>query len=373
MATPACWGAVLIGQTLGTYIAWRFTRTVLVMMVSLLFFITIVDFVEQLRKAAERPDASTLILLQLSALKAPVFLDKAFPFAALFAAMLTLTELNQKLELVVTRAAGVSAWQFLMPASAAALLVGIFAAIVYNPLAVIAFEKSKDVEAAVFDKSDRMAQAEMSGYWIRQEDEGGSSVINARIAREAGTVLDDVRVIRFTPDHRVYERIDAPRAVFRDGGWSFETAVVTGNDARAEERQNYFIDSNLDVDALAGITASPDSVPLWSLRATAEKAARSGVNSDPYYVQFHSLLALPLFLVAMVLIAATVSLRFVRFGQVGRMILGGIVAGFLLYTLTRVVTSLGSNGVVPPYVAAWSPSIVAIVFGISILLHQEDG
>jgi lipopolysaccharide export system permease protein len=135
----------------------------------------------------------------------------------------------------------------------------------------------------------------------------------------------------------------------------------------------YEIDSRLSEDILAGVTASPESVPFWQLPETARKAQLAGGSPDRYYTQFYNLLALPIFLVAMVLIAATVSLRFVRFGQVGRMILGGILAGFVLYTVTKLANSLGSNGIVPPIVAAWSPSVVAIAFGISILLHQEDG
>jgi lipopolysaccharide export system permease protein len=363
----------MIGRTLGFYIASRFTKMVISMIFSLLVFIVLVDFVEQLRKAAEKPDASMFALLQLSALKAPIFLDKAFPFACLFAAMITLTQLNQKMELVVARAAGVSAWQFLMPASLAAIVIGIFATLVYNPLAVTAFEASQNLETQIFDRRDRMKRAEASAYWIRQEDAQGSSVINARIAREKGQQLDDVRILRFSEDGTIYERIDAQGARFAEGGWILTGAQVTGPDAMPKRHEQYEIDSDLTADILAGVTASADSVPLWGLPGMAQKARLSGGNPGPYLVQFHSLLALPLFLVAMVLIAATVSLRFVRFGQVGRMILGGIVCGFVLYTVTKLVTSLGSNGIVPPVVAAWSPSIVAIVFGIGILLHQEDG
>lgn len=363
----------MIGRTLSTYIAMRFARTVIGMMISLLAFIILVDFVEQLRKAAEKPDVAMFALLQLSALKAPVFLDKAFPFACLFAAMITLTQLNQKMELVVARAAGVSAWQFLMPASLAAVIIGLFAAGIYNPLAVAAWRQSQDLEAVIFDKADRMKQAEVSGYWIRQEDSGGSSVINARLARSQGRRLDDVRVLRFNAEGLIHERIDAASALFVNNGWSFTNAVVTGTDTRPQRHERYDIDSSLTEDTLAGVTASPDSVSFWELPSIAAKAALSGANPGAYRVQFQSLLALPLFLVAMVLIAATVTLRFVRFGQVGRMILGGIVSGFVLYTVTKLVTSLGSNGIVPPAVAAWSPSVVAILFGISILLHQEDG
>ncbi len=109
------------------------------------------------------------------------------------------------------------------------------------------------------------------------------------------------------------------------------------------------------------------------MKEIAKRVEKSGTNGKPYLVQYYSLTALPLFLLAMVIVAATVCLRFVRFGQVGRMILGGILCGFVLYTLTSLITALGSNGVVPPALAAWVPGFVATLFGMSVLLHQEDG
>ena len=363
----------MIGQTLSTYIALRFAKTVIAMMASLLVLIVVVDFVEQMRKAAERPEIPILQLLQLSALKAPFFMDKAFPFACLFAAMITLTQLNQRLELVVARAAGISAWQFLLPVSLAAVVIGFFAAFVYNPLAIIASDYSKDVEVRVFTGEDRMLQSEVSGYWLRQEDNGGSSVINARIARDAGKKLDDVKIIRFDEDGMIRERIDATSAQFTGQGWLLTNASVIGRDARAMLHDSYQIDSRLDAGTLLALPQIRIPCPSGNCGKWPPWRFAPAAIPNAYYTQFYSLLALPLFLIAMVIIAATVSLRFVRFGQVGRMILGGIAAGFVLYTVTKLVTSLGSNGIVPPIVAAWSPSVVAIVFGTSILLHQEDG
>ncbi len=90
-------------------------------------------------------------------------------------------------------------------------------------------------------------------------------------------------------------------------------------------------------------------------------------------MQYHSLIALPVLLVAMTLIAATVSMRFVRMGQSGPMILGGILAGFLLYVVSVLVKAFGSAGIVPPVAAAWFPVVVAMFFGITFLLHKEDG
>ena len=148
---------------------------------------------------------------------------------------------------------------------------------------------------------------------------------------------------------------------------------TTKNDGTVENTGSLTLKTNLNADSLLGASTAPDAVPFWSLTKAAERVARSGANPMPYLVQFHTLLSLPALLIAMVIIAACVSLRFVRFGQVGRMILGGILSGFVLYIATSLITAMGSNGIVPPAFAAWSPACVAILFGMSILLHQEDG
>jgi lipopolysaccharide export system permease protein len=76
---------------------------------------------------------------------------------------------------------------------------------------------------------------------------------------------------------------------------------------------------------------------------------------------------------AMVMIAATVSLRFSRYGGTLRLVLTGVVGGFLLYVLTEIIGDLGGNGIINPIVAAWLPSIVALSFGGTALLYLEDG
>ncbi|MFK7903147.1 MAG: LPS export ABC transporter permease LptG [Nitratireductor sp.] len=363
----------MIGKTLFFYIAWRFIKQLLAMMLLLLFLIVTVDFIETLRRVKEETDVSLGQIYLISLYTAPFYIDKAFPFACLFAAMGTLSQLNSKLELVVARAAGISAWQFLLPITSAAVFVGILASTLYNPAAIKLFETSLDMRAQYIGGNSRSNSGTKNGFWLRQQDENGSSVINAVLARDGGKKLTGVKVIRFDKDDLVYELIEAKRADHRGDKWDLRGVKVTDKAQKVTRKARLLVPTNVNAEYLLGSVSNPDSVTFWDLQKTAKKVASSGLNHLPYIVQFHSLLALPLFLVAMVIIAATVSLKFVRFGQTGRMILGGISSGFMLYALTRLVTSLGSNGVVPPLVAAWAPSMVAILFGIGMLLYQEDG
>ncbi|MCG6857701.1 MAG: LptF/LptG family permease, partial [Salaquimonas sp.] len=243
----------MIGRTLGSYFALRFAKTMLAMMISLILIIIMVDFVEQVRKAAESSSISMLDLFRLSALKAPIFVDKAFPFACLFAAMITLTQLNNKLELVVVRASGVSAWQFLMPIGGAAMIIGLLVSLVYNPVAILSFEASKNAEVEIFNRKQRARNAEIAGYWIRQDEPDGSSIINARIAREQGALLDDVKVIRFDDGGRIAERIDAASATYEGDHWRLDNAVSVGRDGRAVHSQTLNIPTKLSRDVLVGV------------------------------------------------------------------------------------------------------------------------
>jgi lipopolysaccharide export system permease protein len=90
-------------------------------------------------------------------------------------------------------------------------------------------------------------------------------------------------------------------------------------------------------------------------------------------LHFNVLLARPFLLCAMVLVAATFSLRMQRRGGATLMIVGGVVAGFLLYFLSDIIFALGLSAKVPVTLAAWTPTGVSLIFGTSMLLHLEDG
>ena len=343
-------------------------------MLLLLFLIVTVEFIEGLRRIDDSLGVSMGQIYLAALMTAPFFIEKAFPFACLFAAMITLFQLNQKMELVVARAAGVSVWQFLMPISAVAILIGLLAGMVYNPMAISFYEKSLDMKAEMFGKDIRSSLVADRDLWLRQDDGAvGSTVINARTTRRGGTMLDGVSMIRFDPGNEVYERITADHALHRDNQWILTNAEVSDRDQKVRKVETYSVPTNLPPEYLLGAIGEAETVDFWNLRHAAETVRLSGLNHLPYLVQFQSLLALPFLLVAMVLIASTVSLKFVRSGQAGRLVLGGIMGGFVLYAATRVVTSLGNNGIVPPSIAVWSPSLVAILFGMSVLLYQEDG
>jgi lipopolysaccharide export system permease protein len=90
-------------------------------------------------------------------------------------------------------------------------------------------------------------------------------------------------------------------------------------------------------------------------------------------VQYYQLLMQPFYLAAMVILAASVSLRSFRFGGVQQMVLGGVVVSFLLYVLSKITGDLSKAGLMPPLAAASLPPLVGGLIGLTTLLYQEDG
>ena len=125
----------MIGRTLGLYLASRFLRTVALVFLVMFGLIYLIDYVELLRRASDVQGSSVAFLAFLALLRVPAVAEQVLPFAVLFGAMAAFLSLSRKLELVVARAAGLSAWQFLTPPVLIVALIGIVAVTLYNPMA----------------------------------------------------------------------------------------------------------------------------------------------------------------------------------------------------------------------------------------------
>ncbi len=360
--------------TLAVYFGKRFVLSflgALAICVALIFFI---ETVENLRRASTH-DVGLGTVLLLTCYRIPTLSEQILPFATLFAAMSSFLMLSRSLELVVVRAVGVSVWQFIGPAFLLALGIGIFATTAFNPFA--AYLKGKYTTLFAESFTDEGVEGFGASFgrqiWLRQNGVDGASVLHARISDNNGERLRRVTAFIYDKDGHFVERVEAGRADIEDGRWRLINVEVIEPGRPPEHYPTYLISTYLTREQVRESVASADTVPFWELPSHQRIAERTGISSVPYRLQYQMLLARPLLLCAMVLIAATVSLRVFRFGNVGQMILGGVVAGFVLYVVTKLASDLATAGAIAPVVAAWAPPIIALLWGTTLLLFQEDG
>jgi lipopolysaccharide export system permease protein len=367
-------GSPMIAGTLQRYFAMRFCSAVLSVFAFVFVLVAMIDYLELMRRSAALANVSVLQVLETSLFRVPQITERTMPFAVLIGAMMCYLALSRRLELVMARAAGISVWQFLAPGMAVTLVLGILATTLYNPLAATLDEQAKRLETQIFGGKGGGSQFDGGGtFWLSQRGEDGYSILNATTSVQQGVVLGGVTVMRFDEEGRFRERVEAPRAVFEPGQWRLQDARVYAIGAIQRGPEEYLLKTRLTPEQIRESFATPESVPFWELPEYIERAERTSSAAAAYRLQYHKLLARPFMLVAMVLVAAAVSLRFFRFGGITSMVLTGIAAGFALYVMSKVFDDMSKAELLPPLAAAWLPVLAGGLTGFVALLYQEDG
>jgi lipopolysaccharide export system permease protein len=352
------------------YVAKRFVVASVSVFVGIFLLVVLIDYIEMTRRAANAGNTPAIIVAVTSLSRVPLITERLLPFSVLVGAMMAYLNLSRRNELVIARAAGMSAWQFVMPAVGAALVLGLLAAAAYNPLAAALGEQSKRLEEGIFG-----SRAEQSGgrFWLRQRTGENQSILQAGSTRGQGEILNGVSVFVFDPDGAFVERIEAESATLANASWKLTNARVYRTTAPPREVSEYDLATNLSPEQVRESFATPETVSFWQLPDFIATAERAGLVAAAYRFQYQSLLARPFLLAGMVLLASAVSLRFFRFGGVQKMILFGLGGGFLLYVLSKVTEDMSKAALMHPVIAAWCPVLAGGLTGVLALLSQEDG
>jgi len=363
----------MIPKTLSRYFAMRFLGAVIGSFLGVVALAAMIDYVELMRRGEDWPNATAWLLAKISMYRVPQLTERIMPFSVLVGAMSCYLTLSRRLELIVARAAGVSAWQFVAPAMIAAFIFGTVATTVYNPISAMLHERSKRLEADMEGENLSALQQSTSGFWVRQKSRDGAAIINASTSREQGAQLGGVSVYTFDNPGHFQERIEAKNAALQDGYWQLEDARLYASGKAPDLEASYRLPTNLTLEQVRESFATPETVPFWQLPTYIELADRAGLLAAGYRLQYQQLLARPFLLAAMVLLAASVSLRFFRFGGVQKMVVSGISAGFLLFVLSKITEDMSKSELMSPVAAAWIPVVIGGLSGFVAPLYQEDG
>lgn len=360
------------------YFARRFLFAFAAVFAIFLVIFVLLDMVEQIRRF-DSDSVGFVEIVKLTLLNVPRGLYRILPLIMILSTLTLFLTLARTSELVVTRAAGYSALRALIAPGVMALLIGVAAVAVMNPI-VAATSKQYDLIA------NRHAQGTSSvlsisreGLWLRQGGPEGQTVIRALQTDLDGTRLFGVSFMGFGPDGAPRYRIEAESAQLTPGAWQLNNAKqwrfdASGNPERdAVLRPDMQIPSNLTLDQIRDSFGTPASIPIWELPGFIDQLESAGFSARSHRVWLNMELALPLMMLAMVLIAAGFTMRHTRFGRTGTMVLAALGLGFAMYFIRNFAQILGESGQIPIWLAAWSPPTAAILLSLGVILNLEDG
>ena len=168
-------------------------------------------------------------------------------------------------------------------------------------------------------------------------------------------------------------RVDAKTATLEKGTWVFKDVQTHYKDGSNNNHALFLLPTRLTIQNIIESFSSPESMSFWELNAHIQTLEETGFDASRLRVHYQSLLAQPLFFASMILLAATVSLRPQRSGGTLILISSGIFIGFIVFFLSSYLQALGYSSQIPPALSAWSPSLICLLLGTSVIMTFEDG
>ena len=172
------------------------------------------------RKSATREVPYSMIL-QICFLRLPTLLQQIAQFSFLFGAILCFTKLTRTRELVITRASGISVWQFLLPSIGVSIIIGIFVICFFNPLSAMMNAKAEKLQEKYFDNDSNQITFSKSGLWLKQPGDNGNgeTLITAANISHDSHHFRNLTIFEFDRDKNFIRRIDATEGTLANNEW----------------------------------------------------------------------------------------------------------------------------------------------------------
>lgn len=361
---------------------WYFAkRFLLVFCAVLALFFAIFGLLDLIEKVGDFSDRSVGLfsILGLTLLVLPGVLYQILPLIMILTSIFLFLALARSSELVIARAAGRSALRALLGPALATLAIGLLGVSMINPIVAATTREHDSRRAELMGETRKISSVGSDGLWLREGSDRSQTVIHAAAANPDGTVLSDVTFLTYSADAKPMRRIEAIVAQLTPQGWrltgvkSWPLDGFENPEALAATHQVLTLPSNLTLDQIRDSFGAPQAVAIWDLPGFIARLESAGFSAKRHRIWMQSELALPLFLLAMMLVGAGFTMRHQRGGQTGMMTLLAILSGFGLYFVRNFAQVLGENGQIPVALATWAPPAAALMLAIGLLLHKEDG
>lgn len=338
--------------------------------------ILLIQFVELTSQVGTRADVGADAIFELTLLRAPSIIQILLPFCFLFGGIGAFVALNRRSELVAMRAAGVSAWRFILPTAAGSFVLGMVAVGGLNPLSAALNARFELQRARLMEN---YLGDQPKDIWLRQGDEKTQIVIHARDrdTKRGAVTLRGVSLFIYERNERgqpeFRRRLEAGEATLLPGYWRLRNVrEATAGDSSIRS-DTLSIRSTLDEEAAMERLASPETIAFWRLPRAIQLTEQAGFSANGYRLRFQQLLATPLLFAAMSILAAAFSLRLARLGGLAGLAGAGVALGFVMFFFNQFAGALAKADIIPLFAAAWAPALVALLAGVTLLCYTEDG
>jgi len=311
-----------------------------------------------------------LALAQLILYKTPYFLTWTLPIAMSLTSSLAISRLARESELTAMRGAGASILRICVPVMLFGALVGVGLWYITERVMPPAQQRVRKLET---DLAVRGIAPELRSNVVVNLRNFTANI--GTVTRGKGSVVQLSQVLLFERP-RVGEVIiyTAERGEYRDGNWKLFDAqawhVKGATLSSFVPHKSPIINDPISVESIFSPPFQEEQTADQILKAIAE-GKKTGQDTTSLQVAYHSRFSIPATCFIFAIIGPIFAVWFSRAGGFVGVLLSIIIV-FLWYNAYIISTEiLGRNGLVPPWLAAWLPNFIFLVFGLLAIRRLE--
>jgi len=356
-------------RRIAIYTAKMFLVRTFAVLLMLVLVLQTLDLLGESGKILAYPGNGEPELWRYVGYRLPQLISRFLPFSVLLGTLITLVTLNQNSEIVILKAAGISAHQILAPLMIASLGIAALS-FTFNERVLTRANRALDSWQNVDYGKVPPGSDTLPDVWVRYEDD----LIHATTVTGHGqqTRLSGVTVYQ-RDGGRLDAIVSAASARPEGDGWRIEKVsrfvVATG---RTETTPMMHTASGIGPDRFTLSDVDADQLSFPELYRAIGNLEAAGRPTGPLRAALYHKISGPLAAVLMPLLGAVAGFGLARSGRLFIRTVIGMGLGFAYFVGDNFALAMGNFGAVPPILAAWAPFLLFYLIGESVLFRTEE-
>jgi LPS export ABC transporter permease LptG len=367
---PRFTGLLRFPGILDRYVLGRFVGMLLLVAASVLVLAVIVDYAEHVDKIAKNHPPTSVVLGYYRCFLLSIGMQIA-PFVALIATLIALGVLSKNNEDTAFKASGVSLQRLAAPIFAATALAALLFFALGEYVVPFSAQREARYRNIIYGRAvdyDSAARTPAERNWRYSSD---GRIWHQEESDPQKGLLVSPSVFAFDSEFNIARRDGAREASWDGKQWTFRQGWTRTFGAATQTAYRTYLEESVPGDppsSFARDRRAPEQMRWRELQRYARRLKASGYPTADLETALHTKFAAPALVPLMAMLAIPFAFRIGRRGALAGIGVGLVLGmGFLI--ATAFFTKLGDVGALPPFLAAWSPNVLAATGSAYLLLR----
>jgi|TARA_B100001093_G_scaffold52344_1_gene44414 lipopolysaccharide export system permease protein len=362
-----------MNKVINQYLIFGFLKTIINVILIFICLGVILNLFEEIEFFKDL-DIGIQMPIFLTFMYIPNMIIKLLPFIVFFGSMWYFFSIKSNTDLLSLKTFGFSNFKIIFILTVTVFIFGLVIIFAVNPITSLMIKYYEVTKAEYSRDTDHLVSINKNGVWIKEVDTDSKNLRIITAKELNGNFLSDVTVYLLDKDNNMISRVDTELVDISEKKWVFNEVneVVFGNEInKSVLKEDYSIESDYDIEKINTQFKNLDTISFINLIIGYKNLQNKGYQKELLDEKINTFLALPIFLVLMVVLAAIFTINTNDKKQNLYYIFISIISCVVIYYFKDLSIALGQTNRISLITAVWVP-IVALTLFCSIGVIQVN-